>query len=200
MQLPQVCTGLLKSIGIAAMAAILFANAAAAHSSADQSGFVSGLTHPVFGIDHLLAMFAVGLWGAQLGGRLVWELPVAFPLVMSIGGVLGILGTPIPYAEVIIALSMIVLGLAIAAAWRPNHWLAIVLVGAFALFHGHAHGVELPGSANPIAYAAGFVLATGLIHVAGIGFGLAVGKLWDGKVSRAAGAAIACAGAYFLLA
>jgi urease accessory protein len=163
-------------------------------------GFLSGLEHPVFGPDHLLAMFAVGLWGAQIGGRSVWELPVAFPLIMTFGGTLGIMGIPFPYTEILIAASMIVLGLAVAFAWRPASWLSIAVVGAFAIFHGHAHGAELPSSANPLAYALGFVVATGLIHIAGIAFGLVLGKAMDGKVSRAAGAAIGLAGAYYLLA
>ena len=179
----------------------IFPATAYAHAiGANAGGFLSGLEHPVFGPDHLLAMFAVGLWGAQIGGRSIWELPVAFPLIMTFGGILGIIGIPLPYTEILIAASMIVLGLAVAFAWRPASWQSITVVGAFAIFHGHAHGAELPSSANPFAYALGFVIATGLIHVAGIGFGLILGKAMDGKVSRAAGAAIGLAGAYYLLA
>ena len=179
----------------------IFPATAYAHPiGANAGGFLSGLEHPVFGPDHLLAMFAVGLWGAQIGGRSIWELPVAFPLIMTFGGILGIIGIPLPYTEILIAASMIVLGLAVAFAWRPASWQSITVVGAFAIFHGHAHGAELPSSANPFAYALGFVIATGLIHVAGIGFGLILGKAMDGKVSRAAGAAIGLAGAYYLLA
>ena len=161
-------------------------------------GFLSGFQHPVFGFDHLLAMFAVGVWGAQIGGRSVWELPVAFPLIMALGGALGIAGVPLPFTEVLIALSMIVLGSAIAAAWRPHAWASVSVVGLFAIFHGHAHGVVLPGAADPVAYGIGFVLATGLIHVAGIGFGLLLGKAYNGRVSRFAGALIALCGVYFL--
>jgi urease accessory protein len=186
---------------VAATVILLFPATGHAHAiGAGAGGFLSGLQHPVFGPDHLLAMFAVGLWGAQIGGRSVWELPVAFPLIMTIGGTLGIIGIPLPYTEILIAVSMIALGLAVAFAWRPASWLSITVVGAFALFHGHAHGVELPSSANPFAYALGFVTATGLIHIAGIGFGLLVGKAMDGKVSRAAGAIISLVGAYYLLA
>lgn len=194
--------GKIAQFGLACFWAMsLPVTAAQAHAiGANAGGFFSGLEHPIFGLDHLLAMFAVGLWGAQIGGRSLWELPVAFPLIMSLGGALGIAGVPLPHVEILIALSMIVLGLAVAAAWRPAPWLSIAVVGAFALFHGHAHGVELPSSANPLAYAAGFVVATGLIHIAGIGFGLIIGKAWNGKVSRAAGGAIALAGGYFLLA
>jgi len=192
----------ISQLGVAFLWALaLLATAAEAHAiGANAGGFFSGLEHPVFGVDHLLAMFAVGLWGAQIGGRSLWELPVAFPLIMSLGGALGIAGIPLPHVEILIALSMLVLGLAVAVAWRPAPWISIAVVGAFALFHGHAHGVELPSSANPLAYAAGFVVATGLIHIAGIGFGLIIGKAMNGKVSRAAGAAIGLAGAYFLVA
>ena len=190
-----------KAIAIIAAGIFIFPAAAYAHSiGTNAGGFLSGLAHPVFGPDHLLAMFAVGLWGAQIGGRSIWELPVAFPLIMALGGTLGIIGVPLPYTEILIAASMIVLGLAVALAWSPPSRLSIIVVGAFAIFHGHAHGVELPSSANPFAYAVGFVIATGLIHLAGIGFGLVLGKAMDGKVSRAAGAAISLAGVYYLLA
>ena len=177
------------------------AGAAEAHTAAGPlGGFLSGFQHPVFGFDHLLAMFAVGVWGAQIGCRSVWELPVAFPLIMAVGGALGIAGVPLPFTEILIALSMIVLGSAVAAAWRPMAWVSISLVGLFAIFHGHAHGVELPSAADPVAYGIGFVLATGLIHVAGIGFVLALGKAYGGRVSRLAGAFIALCGLYFLIA
>ena len=194
-------SGAVRAIPVIAAGIFVFPATASAHAiGANAGGFLSGLAHPVFGPDHLLAMFAVGLWGAQIGGRSVWELPVAFPLIMALGGTLGIVGVPLPYTEILIAASMIVLGLAVALAWRPPSWLSIAVVGAFAIFHGHAHGVELPSSADPFAYALGFVIATGLIHLAGIGFGLALGKAMDGKVSRAAGAAISLAGVYYLLA
>jgi len=127
--------------------------AAEAHTAAGPlGGFLSGFQHPVFGFDHLLAMFAVGVWGAQIGGRSVWELPVAFPLIMAVGGALGIAGVPLPFTEILIALSMIVLGSAVASAWRPHAWVSISVVGLFAIFHGHAHGVELPSAADPVAY------------------------------------------------
>lgn len=163
-------------------------------------GFGSGFTHPLTGIDHFLAMFAVGLWGAQMGGRQVWTLPVAFPLIMVGGGILGILGVDLPGVEVGIAISMIVLGLAIALAWRAPEWAALILVGVFAVFHGHAHGAELPGSADPADYAIGFVVATGTIHLLGIGVGLALNKPFGGRIARAIGAAIAIGGVYFLVA
>ena len=161
-------------------------------------GFLSGLSHPISGWDHVVAMVAVGLWGAFLGTPAIWLLPVVFPVVMAFGGVLGILGIPIPSVEVGIALSGIVLGLCVAFALRLPLSIAAVIVGAFAIFHGHAHGTELPGAADAYAYAAGFVIATGLLHVAGISFGLLA--RWDvGKIAvRACGGVIALAGVAFL--
>jgi urease accessory protein len=140
----------------------------------------------------------VGIWGAFLGRPLVWMLPVAFPLVMVVGGVLGIAGVPLPHVEMGIAASVIVLGLAIAAAWRAPVWIAVGIVAVFAIFHGHAHGTELPTAAAPEAYAAGFVISTGLIHLAGIAVGL-IGKLPHGATAlRAAGAAIGATGVWIL--
>lgn len=163
-----------------------------------QGGFGSGFEHPLTGLDHFLAMFAVGLWGAQMGGRQVWTLPVAFPLMMVVGGIIGISGVALSGIETGIALSILVLGLAIAFAWRPAEWLALVLIAFFALCHGYAHGAELPLAADPADYAIGFVLATGLIHLLGIGVGLLVGRLWHGRVSRILGALIAAGGLYYL--
>lgn len=162
-------------------------------------GFASGLAHPVFGLDHLLAMLAVGIWGAQMGGRRVWTLPVTFPLIMALGGIAGMAGLSLPHVETGIALSVLALGLAIAFAWKPFEPVALALIAVFAVFHGYAHGAELPEAADPAAYAVGFVLATGAIHVAGIGIGLLVGSLFSGRISRAFGAAIAASGVYFLL-
>ncbi len=179
--------------------ALLAADGAQAHVAEGAiGGFVSGFLHPVLGYDHLLAMLAVGLWGAQMGGRSVWTLPVTFPLVMAFGGVLGMAGVLLPSVELGIALSVLVLGLAIAFAWRPFEPVALLIIAAFAVFHGYAHGAELPSAADPAAYSVGFVIATGLIHVAGIGIGLAIGKLLDGLVSRGLGGAIAAGGLYFL--
>jgi urease accessory protein len=161
-------------------------------------GFSAGFEHPLFGFDHLLAMLAVGIWGAQMGGRRIWTLPVTFPLIMTFGGVAGMAGLPLSHVELGIALSVLALGLAIAFAWRPPEFVALLLVAVFAMFHGYAHGVELPHAADPAAYAAGFVIATGVIHVTGIGIGLLVGRLFEGRVSRGLGATIAAGGVYFL--
>lgn len=179
---------------------VLFPTAAFAHSGAGViGGFQSGFLHPITGYDHLLAMVAVGIWGAQMGGRSVWTLPVVFPLVMAVGGFFGAIGVPLPHVEILIALSVLGLGGAIALQWKAPEMIAIAAVGIFAVFHGHAHGAELPGAADPVAYGIGFVVATGLIHLAGIGFGLVLGKLMNGWVSRGAGALIALAGVYFLI-
>ena len=161
-------------------------------------GFVAGVEHPVFGLDHVVAMVAVGIWGAQLGQPALWVLPVTFPLVMSFGGILGGLGVPIPGIEIGIALSAIVLGCMIALAARPPLWVAAVLVGIFAIFHGYAHGAELPESANAIAFAAGFVIATGALHALGILIGVANKWRRGGHVLRVIGGAIAACGLYFL--
>lgn len=161
-------------------------------------GFTSGFMHPLLGWDHVAAMVAVGLWGAFLGSPAIWILPIVFPLVMAFGGALGVMGIPIPAVETGIAASAVVLGLMVAIAARPPIWVAAVIVGAFAVFHGHAHGTELPEAANALAYSVGFVIATGLLHLGGIAFGLLV--RWPaGKIAvRAGGAVIALAGVGFL--
>jgi urease accessory protein len=163
-------------------------------------GFLAGIEHPIFGLDHVVAMVAVGIWGAQLGPPAIWVLPVTFPLVMSVGGVLGGLGVPLPGVEIGIACSAIALGCMVALAARPALSLAAVLVGIFAIFHGYAHGAELPDSANALSYAAGFVVATGSLHALGILIGVA--KRWPvGAVAlRVGGGLIAACGIYFLAA
>lgn len=134
-----------------ACALVLFAGGAGAHQGVGLAGgFASGFMHPVLGWDHVVAMVAVGLWGAFLGNPAIWILPVVFPLVMAFGGALGVLGVPIPAVETGIAVSAVVLGAMVAFAVRPPIWVAALIVGAFAIFHGHAHGTELPNAANPI--------------------------------------------------
>jgi urease accessory protein len=161
-------------------------------------GFLPGLAHPLFGPDHVIAMVAVGMWGAFLGPPAIWLLPIVFPLVMAAGGVLGIVGVPLPAVETGIAASAIVLGLMVAFAARPPLWIAAVLVGAFAIFHGYAHGKELPDDANALAFSAGFVIATGALHLAGIAFGLLARWPAGRLVVRGAGGAIALAGLAYL--
>ena len=187
-------------VGLGALSiACLMASPAWAHDPSGMAGgFLSGLKHPVSGLDHLLAMFAVGLWGAYLGRPLVVALPVIFPAVMVLGGLLGIAGVPIPPVEVGIALSVFLLGAAIAAAYRAPVWLACALVGVFGLFHGYAHGQELPTAADPVAYGLGFVLATGALHGAGILVGLLNARPGGRTLTRLIGGAIAVAGLWFL--
>lgn len=185
---------------LAALLVVLLPAPVLAHTGEEvATGLLSGFLHPLTGIDHLLAMVAVGIWGTQLGRPAIWMLPLTFPLVMSMGGVLGVRGVPIPAVEFGVAGSAVALGLMIALAARPPIAVAAALVGAFAIFHGHAHGTELPGAADPLAYGAGFVLVTGLLHAAGIGIGLI--DRWPAGVLalRAAGAAIALVGVYLLL-
>lgn len=175
------------------------ARPAAAHSGEGiGGGFLSGLAHPIFGWDHVAAMVAVGLWGAFLGRPAIWVLPVVFPLVMAAGGVLGVLGVPLPAVEEGIAASALVLGLMVLLAVRPPLWVAALLVGVFAVFHGHAHGAELPAAANAVAYSLGFVISTGLLHLAGIALGLLVGTQAGRVAVRAGGGVIALAGLGFL--
>ncbi len=162
-------------------------------------GFVAGFEHPILGLDHVVAMVAVGLWGAQLGPPAIWVLPVTFPLVMAFGGLLGGLGVELPGVEIGIATSAVVLGAMVTLAMRPPLWVAGVLVGLFAIFHGYAHGAELPESANPLTYALGFVVATGSLHLVGITLGLANRWSWGTRSLQAGGALIAVCGVYFLL-
>lgn len=185
---------------VALFALFVLVRAAYAHDGTGVTGgFVSGFLHPLLGWDHVAAMVAVGLWGAFLGAPAVWVLPVVFPLVMAFGGVLGVAGVPVPAVELGIAASAVVLGVMVALAARPPLAVAAVIVGAFAIFHGHAHGTELPSAANAVAYSVGFVLATGLLHLCGITFALLI--RWPaGKAAvRACGAAIALAGVAFVL-
>ena len=185
---------------LSAISVLLLASPAAAHSGTGLPGGVAaGFMHPFSGFDHMLAMVAVGLWGAFLGRPLIVLLPVIFPAVMALGGALGIAGVPLPPVEIGIALSVLVLGAMIAGAVRAPIWLACSLVAAFAIFHGYAHGTELPSAADPIGYSLGFVLATGLLHVLGIGIGLINHRPGGVAITRSAGALIAACGAYFMV-
>jgi urease accessory protein len=136
------------------------------------------------------------MWGAQLGNPAIWMLPVAFPMVMALGGVVGILGIPLPAVELGIAASVIALGSMIALDQRPSLKVASLLVGFFAVFHGHAHGAELPGQTGAVVYSAGFVIATGLIHLTGIGIGFVTVLPQGARLLRVGGAAIALAGLF----
>ena len=174
------------------------ASARAHVTGGEASGFLAGLKHPVSGLDHILAMISVGIWGAQLGPPAVWLLPVTFPMMMAVGGFLGLAGIPLPGVEIGIALSAILLGLAVAREARPGLAAAAALVGLFAIFHGHAHGTELPPGQDAVLYSVGFVVATGCLHAAGIAIGL-VHRWTAGRAAlRVAGAAVALAGLAFL--
>jgi len=189
----------LPVVWTALAAFVLAANPAAAHEQVGVAGgLFSGFLHPLTGLDHLVAMVAVGIWGAQLGAPAIWILPITFPLVMALGGVLGVLHIPLPMPEVAIALSALVLGAAVAARVRVPFAIAAVIVAVFAIFHGHAHGTELPTAANPLAYGVGFVVATGLLHLCGILIGTL--NRWNAgeRAIQAMGAAIAAVGCYFL--
>lgn len=180
-------------------ALFLFAAPAWAHVQEGQAaGFLSGLRHPVSGLDHVLAMVAVGLWGAQLGAPAIWLLPVTFPLVMACGGFLGLLGVPLPGVEIGVALSAVLLGAMVAREARPPIAWAAVLVGFFAIFHGHAHGTELPAGESGLLYSIGFVVATGSLHATGIAIGLVHRWGWGRVALRVAGVAVAAGGIFFL--
>ena len=181
--------------------AIVLASAAtaAAHTGhGDTTGFALGFAHPLLGFDHLLAMIAVGLWAAQIGGRALWLVPAAFVAVMAVGGAAAILGIGLPMVEMGIVGSVLVLGLLVAFAPRLPLWAPAVIVGLFALFHGHAHGTEMPDGGSGVAYGLGFVLATAALHGLGLAIGLNVTRL-SGAALRAGGAAIAAGGIALML-
>ncbi len=178
---------------------LLWAEAAFAHvTNGEAGGFLSGFRHPISGLDHVLAMVAVGIWGAQLGSPAIWVLPVAFPMVMAMGGMLGLMGVPLPGTEIAIAVSAILLGAAVLFEIRPALPLAALLVAFFAIFHGHAHGTELPPGQSGLLYSMGFVIATGCLHAVGISIGVVHRWLWGQRFLRFAGAGVAMGGFFFL--
>ncbi len=172
--------------------------AASAHiASGEAGGFVSGLSHPVSGLDHVIAMVAVGLWGAQLGVPALWLLPVAFPMMMAFGGMLGLMGIPLPGVEAGIALSAIVLGVFVLLEARPPLFVAVAVVAFFAVFHGHAHATERQVGQSAILYSLGFVIATGMLHGVGIAIGLIHRWRFGRTLLRGAGALVMAGGVYF---
>ena len=186
-----------RCLAAASFAAI--ASPAIAHVQAGQAtGFLTGFLHPISGLDHVLAMVAVGLWGAQLGAPAIWLLPVTFPIVMAFGGLLGLLGAPLPGVEIGIAASAILLGVAVMTERKLPLVAAAALVGFFAIFHGHVHGTELPPGQSGLLYSLGFVVATGCLHAIGIAIG-AIHRWPAGQVAlRLAGACVGLAGIFFL--
>jgi urease accessory protein len=159
-----------------------------------------GLEHPLTGIDHICAMFAVGLWAAQRGGRAIWVVPLTFVTVMTVGGFLGMSRVPIPFVEPGIILSVVTLGLFVAAAVQLPLSVSASIVALFALVHGYAHGAETPASASGLSFAIGFIAATVALHALGIGFGVVFQRVRQPQLLRAAGAAIAIFGVYLVLA
>lgn len=186
------------AIRAAAAALVLLPTAALAHTGVGAtSGFAHGFSHPISGLDHILAMVMVGVLAWQLGGRALWLMPAAFVAVMAVGGALGVSGIEIPFVETGIALSVIVLGAMVALGVKAPLAVAMGLVGLFAIFHGHAHGTEMPQDASGLAYAAGFMIATALLHLAGIGAGFLIGRAgasYGPAVVRSAGGVAAVAG------
>lgn len=195
-------TSRLCRAGGLALAAALLPTVAFAHTGVGAThGVAHGFMHPITGLDHLLAMVAVGILAWQIGGRALWLVPATFATVMAAGGALGVAGVAMPAVEVAIALSVVVLGVAVAAGYRLPVAVATVLVGVFAVFHGHAHGTEMPAGAAGLAYGAGFMAGTALLHLAGLGLGYAVGLAGTRLgpvVTRAAGGVIALIGAGIL--
>jgi urease accessory protein len=178
-----------------AAAALLGAPVAEAHLIGEHgAGFQAGLLHPLSGLDHLLAMIAVGIWAAQLGGRALWAVPGAFVGCMVAGGALAVAGISMPLVEPGILGSVLLFGLLIATSARVPTVVGMALVGLFALFHGHAHGTELPQAANPATYALGFVMATAALHAIGLGLALAIGRIAPKPALRVIGGGIAAAG------
>lgn len=189
-----------RALPLAALAGIVAAGPAAAHTGVGSAhGFAAGVLHPLLGLDHLLAMVAVGLLAALAGGRHLWALPAAFVAVMVAGGALGVAGVMLPGLELWIVASVVVLGAAVAAALRGPVVIAAAAVGVFALAHGVAHGAEMPATANGLAYGAGFALATATLHAAGLGLGLGLARGRLQAVTRVAGGAIAATGLVLLV-
>lgn len=179
----------------AAITAVSVASPAFAHTGAEHAfSFASGFNHPFTGLDHMLAMVAVGLWAGLNGGRALWVWPVAFVGVMVLGGLLGISGFAVPMVEAGILASVVVLGLLVLAAAQLPVAVGAILVAAFALLHGHAHGAELPGEAAAASYATGFAIATAVLHAIGIGVSRMTSTANGRLAVRGAGALVAAAG------
>ena len=184
------------------LAFCLLPSIALAHTGhGDATGFVHGFMHPLSGLDHLLAMILVGMFAYQLGGRALWLVPLSFVGVMALGGLLGVNGLPLPFVETGIALSVVVLGAVVAFGIKAPVAVAMGVTGLFAVFHGYAHGAEMPLDASGAAYGLGYMLVTALLHAAGIGAGLLIGmstKTLGANVYRAAGGLASMAGVALL--
>jgi len=184
---------------LTALSALLAApSLALAHTGVGQtSGFIHGFGHPISGLDHILAMVMVGVFAFQLGGRATWMVPATFVSVMAIGGALGVMGVAVPFVETGIALSVIVLGAVVALNVKAPVAAAMGVVGLFAVFHGHAHGAEMPEDAGGFAYAAGFMIATAVLHACGLGIGYLIARTGERSghiVTQSVGGIAAIAG------
>ncbi len=188
-----------RSVWMTGCLTLLFTQTAFAHTfGAEGASFYQGFIHPLSGLDHLLAMLAVGMWAAQAGGRACWLIPAAFLALLALGGGIGMLGWPLPLVELGIAGSVAVFGLLIAGAAKMPLWLSMGVAGLFALFHGHAHGAEMPQAASPLLYAAGFLLATVLLHLLGVFTGMTATQGWPVRLLRAGGVGLVAAGVWLL--
>jgi urease accessory protein len=179
----------------------MFLNETNAHSlTSNSSGFGSGFSHPILGIDHFLVMLGIGVWGAQMGGRRMWSLPISFPLIMCIGAIISISNIfMFIYVEYVIVLSVIILGLFILLKWLPNEIIALLIISFFAVFHGYAHGNEIPKAIDPLSFIIGFVISTGLIHLVGILLGYILNNFYKGILSRVLGIFIFILGITFII-
>jgi urease accessory protein len=184
----------LHRTALAAAVALLPTMAFAHPGHGDAVGLAHGFMHPLTGVDHVLAMVLVGVFAAQLGGRALWMVPAAFVAVMAMGGVLGMSAVGVPFVELGIALSVVVLGAAVALRMRPPVTVAMAVVGLFAVFHGFAHGAEMPAGISGVAYGAAFLAATAMLHAAGVGLGVLLGRASGRVLVRMAGALAALAG------
>jgi len=196
---PHLKRSLLLAAGIATTVAGLSSPAMAHITNASGAGFAGGFSHPFSGLDHILAMITVGLWASQLGRPAYWVLPLTFPVVMVMGAILGMMDLPLPWVEIGTAGSVIILGAMVALALKPSLAVSVVLIGLFALMHGHSHGTELPQAASPIAYGAGFLIATVTLHAIGLVIGGTSHRPFARVGLRTAGAAIAATGIVLLI-
>ncbi|EIZ82543.1 HupE/UreJ protein [Methylobacterium sp. GXF4] len=186
---------LVSSLAVLPAALALLPQAALAHPGHGAAiGAEAGFLHPLMGADHVLAMVAVGLLAALRGGRALWALPLSFLVLMSAGAGLGMAGVALPYAETGIALSIVVFGVAAIVGLRAPVALLASLVGVFAVFHGYAHGAEMPETASGLSFGFGFLAATALLHAAGLGLGIAAARLDVARAAPALGACVAAAG------
>ncbi|WP_413491058.1 HupE/UreJ family protein [Shewanella baltica] len=186
-------------IGLLLLLTLCWTAPVSAHEIHSGGGFMSGFNHPVLGFDHLLAMLSVGMLSTQLGGRAIWTVPLAFVTFMLVGGILGLYAIAVPFVEIGIALSVLLLGLAIAFDRQIPLLFAMAFVGVFAIFHGHAHGAEMPALASTVLYALGFLFGTAVIHLGGVMIGLGMQRMTGQRnLMRVTGAAIAAMGGYLL--